>query len=78
MRKQSDLHAPQRVPESETAATTFPPPAFTTSKPRGVQDHAHPGHIARGAAESNTNPVKDTHDMSPSGGARRSGSKKSH
>lgn len=74
MKKQSDLHTPQRVRESETVATTIPAPAFTTSKPRGVQDHAHPGHLDRGAAESRTNPVKDTHEVSRTGSASRTGS----
>lgn len=41
MKKQSDMHSPHRVPESEKEITTFPAPAFTTSKPRGVQDLAH-------------------------------------
>jgi hypothetical protein len=59
MKKQSDFHAPSRVRESETVATSLPQPAFTESRAKGVQDRAHPGHISRGAAESQTNPVED-------------------
>ena len=77
MKKQSDMHTPRRVPESETVATTFPPPAFTSSKPKGVLDHAHPGHLDRGAAESRTNPIKDEHEGARTGGASSSSSRKS-
>jgi hypothetical protein len=43
MKKQSDIHSPHRVRESETVATNLPAPAFTGSKPKGVQDRSHPG-----------------------------------
>jgi hypothetical protein len=59
MKKQSDMHSQHRVRESETLTTNFPAPAFTESKPKGVQDRSHPGHISRGAAESRTDPVED-------------------
>ncbi len=72
MKKQSDIHAPRRVPESESTISTFPAPAFTTSKPKGVQDRSHPGHLDHGAAESSTDPVRDPHQVS------RSGSRKTH
>jgi hypothetical protein len=64
MKKQSDMHMPSRVRESETVATNLPQPAFTESRPKGVQDHAHPGHISRGAAESQTDPVRDKPQVS--------------
>lgn len=70
MKKQSDMHRPQRVPESESPISTFPAPAYTTSKPKGVEDRAHPGHLTHGAAESHTNPIRDSNQVS-----RRSSSK---
>ena len=51
MKKQSDFRTPSRVRESETPVNNMPAPTFTESRPRGVQDHAHPGHMTRGAAE---------------------------
>ncbi|HZP07689.1 MAG TPA: hypothetical protein VFB43_22520 [Terracidiphilus sp.] len=67
MKKQSDpMHNPQRVPESESQISTLPAPAYTTSKPKGVQDRAHPGHLTHGVAESRTNPVRDQHQVSRS------------
>ena len=59
MKKQFDMHTPSRIRENETVATNLPQPAFSESRPKGVQDHLHPGHISRGAAESQTDPVKD-------------------
>ncbi|HUA92975.1 MAG TPA: hypothetical protein VL991_10425 [Terracidiphilus sp.] len=44
MKKQSDMHSPHRIPETEKQITTFPAPAFTISKPRGVQDHTQGVH----------------------------------
>lgn len=58
MKKQSDFHTPSRARESNTI-TNIPAPAINDSKPRGIQDREHPGHITRGAAESHTDPVKD-------------------
>jgi hypothetical protein len=29
-------------------------------------DHAHPGHVSRGAAESKSNPMRDEHEGSDS------------
>jgi hypothetical protein len=58
MKKQSDMRGPTRVSESETV-TTNPSSAFTPSRPNGLQDHAHPGHMSRGAAESKASPVSD-------------------
>lgn len=66
MKKQSDMHAPSRLRENETVATSIPQPAFTESRPKGVGDPAHPGHISRGAAESKTDPVKDKPQVSGS------------
>jgi hypothetical protein len=66
MKKQSDMHAPSRVRESEIVTTNIPAPAFTESRPKGVQDREHPGHITRGAAESHTNPVDDSRQVSNS------------
>jgi hypothetical protein len=66
MKKQSDMHTPTRLRENETVATSLPQPAFSESKPKGVQDHLHPGHISRGAAESQTDPVKDKPQVSGS------------
>jgi hypothetical protein len=75
MKKQSDLHAPSRVRESETQINNLPAPAFTESRPKGVQDRSHPGHLTRGAAESGTNPV---HDAREGTGSMPSGSRKEH
>jgi hypothetical protein len=66
MKKQSDFHTPSRVRESETPTNNFPAPAFTESRPKGITDRNHPGHISRGAAESNTDPVKDKPEVSGS------------
>jgi hypothetical protein len=66
MKKQSDFNAPTRVRESETAVNNMPAPAFTESRPKGVHDYAHPTHISRGAAESQTDPVKDKPQVSGS------------
>lgn len=63
MKKQSDTHSPSRIRESETPANNIPAPAFTESRPRGVMDRAHSGHVTRGAAESPTNPVTDTNPV---------------
>ncbi|HEY1766048.1 MAG TPA: hypothetical protein VGG26_00240 [Terracidiphilus sp.] len=62
MRKQSDQHVPSRVRESETQVNNLPAPAFSESRPKGVLDRSHPGHITRGAAESATDPVHDAHE----------------
>ena len=70
MKKQFDMHTPSRLRENETVATNLPQPAFTESKPKGVLDHAHPGHITRGAAESKTDPVKDQPQTEPAANRR--------
>lgn len=66
MKKQAETHMPSRVRESETVVTNMPAPAFTESRPKGIHDYAHPGHISRGAAESQTDPVKDKPQVSGS------------
>ncbi|HVU47250.1 MAG TPA: hypothetical protein VHD85_14055 [Terracidiphilus sp.] len=67
MKKQADIHTPSRVRESETVINNIPAPAYTESRPKGVHDYAHPSHISRGAAESQTDPVKDKPLVSDSG-----------
>jgi hypothetical protein len=59
MKKQATVHRSSRIPESETATSTFPNPAMTDSQPKGVFDHdqMRPTHINKGAAESHTKPV---------------------
>jgi hypothetical protein len=65
MKKQSDMRGPTRVSESETV-TSNPSSAFTPSRPKGLQDHAHPGHLSRGVAESKASPVSDRPDAAVS------------
>jgi hypothetical protein len=58
MKKQSDMHGPHRVRESESVITNPSSPAYSSSKPKGLEDRQHPGHLSRGAAESHT-PVRE-------------------
>lgn len=55
MKKQSDMHSPHQIPETEKQITTFPAPAFTTSKPRGVQDPTQGIHAAGSHSGSSRN-----------------------
>jgi len=59
MKKQADFHSPSSGRENETVIKNIPGPAVTESRPKGVHDYAHPTHISRGAAESQTDPVND-------------------
>jgi len=52
MKKQSDMHGPNRVRENESVLINTSNPAYTSSKPKGLEDRAHPGHLSHGAAES--------------------------
>jgi hypothetical protein len=63
MRKQSKIHLRSRSIETETAATTFPPPARTETQPKGLfaRDRFRPTHLNTGAAESHTEPVDMPH-----------------
>jgi hypothetical protein len=63
MKKQSDMHGPNRVPENESVITNPSNPAYSSSKPKGLEDHQHPGHLSRGAAESHT-PVHEEEPVS--------------
>jgi hypothetical protein len=64
MKKLSDMHGPRKVPNSQDTSASLTAPAFSENRPKGVMDHLHSGHVSRGAAESNTNPVKDTPEVS--------------
>jgi hypothetical protein len=66
MKKQSDMHGPNRVRESESVMTNPSNPGYSSSKPKGLEDRAHPGHLGRGAAESHANPVSDRSSESSS------------
>jgi hypothetical protein len=59
MKKQADIHGPNRVRESESVMTNPSAPAYSPSKPKGLEDRAHPGHLTRGAAETKANPVSE-------------------
>ena len=72
MKKLSDMHDPRKVPASQNnTSANLNAPAFSENKPKGVMDHSHPGHISRGAAESNANPVKETPEVSNTGDRRQ-------
>jgi hypothetical protein len=71
MKKQSDMHAPSGARESDSSITNIPAPLRNDSKPKGVLDHAHPGHLTRGAAESSTDPVEDSSQVSNSRGKKQ-------
>jgi hypothetical protein len=67
MKKQADMHGPNRVPENESVMTNPSNPAYSSSRPKGLEDRAHPGNLSRGAAESHTTvrdeePVSTSHD----------------
>jgi hypothetical protein len=65
MKKLSDLHSQnsqKQTPQGVSTSTDFAAPAVNTTKPKGVMDHAHPGHVSRGAAESKSNPIRDEHE----------------
>jgi hypothetical protein len=65
MKKLSDMHGPRKVPASQNdTSASLNAPAYSENKPKGVMDHSHPGHVSRGAAESNANPVKETQEVS--------------
>lgn len=72
MKKQSTIHRPSRVRESETPTTQFPVQTFSESQPKGVFSHssAKPTHLRTGAAEApHTRPVSDNRRNShPRGG----------
>jgi hypothetical protein len=71
MKKQSDLHGPTRVRESESVISNAFNPGYSSSKPKGVMDHNHPGHVSRGAAESKANPVSDRPPSGTEGGKKQ-------
>lgn len=71
MKKQSDMHGSNRVRENESVITNPSASAYGSSKPKGVMDHAHPGHVSRGAAESKANPVSDRSSDSESSNRNR-------
>jgi hypothetical protein len=57
--KLNDLHAGHGIREEETVTTNFPAPAFTESKPKGVNIGQHDAHIdssgaKKGSGESRT------------------------
>jgi len=66
MKKQADFHSPSRARESETVIKNVPAPVLTGSRPKGVHDYAHPTHVSKGAAETQTDPVKDAPQVSGS------------
>jgi len=59
MKRLSDFHSDGKILESESPATNLPNPSLGNSRPKGVLDRDHPGHITRGAAESHADPVRD-------------------
>ena len=59
MKKLSNFHSDNKVLESESPATSIPNPTLTSSRPKGLQDREHPGHMTKGAAESHTDPIRD-------------------
>lgn len=59
MKKLSDFHSDNKIQESESPVTNLPNPSLGNSKPKGVMDKEHPGHVSRGAAESHVDPVRD-------------------
>lgn len=71
MKKQSDFHGPNRGRENESAIVNPSSASYTPSKPKGIEDHAHPGHISRGAAESKANPVHEEDPVSESDDRRQ-------
>lgn len=71
MKKQSDFHGNTRVRESESVITNPSTAAYSSSKPKGVMDHNHPGHVSHGAAESKANPVSDRPPSGTAGGNKR-------
>lgn len=59
MKKLSNFHSDNKVLESESPATSLPNPSLGNSKPKGVMDREHPGHVTRGAAESHVDPIRE-------------------
>jgi hypothetical protein len=45
MKKLNDVHAGHGIREEETVTTNFPAPAFTESKPKGVNIGLHDAHL---------------------------------
>lgn len=74
MKKQSSIHRSNRVRESETPTTQFPPPAFSETQPRGLHSRssAKPTHLRTGAAEApHTKPVSDQRRTTLPGGRKQ-------
>jgi hypothetical protein len=68
MKKLSNFHSDNKILESESPVSNLSNLSPGNSKPKGVMDREHPGHISRGAAESHADPVRDVKQTK--GGAR--------
>ncbi len=65
MKKLNDLHAGHGIKEEETVTTNFPAPAFTESKPKGVNIGPHDAHIDSSVAANRGGESRSTGTTKP-------------